>query len=220
MKIGDMIFKYRTEHSMSMEEFAKKADVSKPYISMLEKGINPKTGKPFIPTVPTLKRLAQALNISFSDLLKTLDANFLIKLEDNSSTFPIKTAAMVPVIGSVRCGPGGPAYEYIDEYVSIDDSYRNPAEIRGFRATGDSMEGDEIHDGDLCLVHLQEEVEDGSLAVVVIDGEEGTLKRIRRQPGMVILEASNPAYQTRVFAGEDANNVRIVGKVVEVRHKK
>lgn len=220
MKLGEIIFNYRTEHSMSMDEFAKKANVSKPYISMLEKGVNPKTGKPFIPTVPTLKSLAAALHISFSDLLKSLDENSLINLEDASPTFPIRTAAMVPIIGSVRCGPGGPAYEYIDEYVSIDDSYRKPDEIRGFRATGDSMEGDEIHDGDLCLVHLQEEVEDGALAVVVIDGEEGTLKRIRRQPGMIILEASNPAYQTRVFAGEAANTIRIIGKVVEVRHKK
>ena len=222
MKIGDMIFKYRTEHSMSMEEFAKKADVSKPYISMLEKGINHKTGKPFIPTVPTLKRLAKALNISFSDLLKTLDANFLIKLEDASPTFQIKTAAMVPVIGSVRCGPGGPAYEYIDEYVSVDDSYRNPAEIRGFRATGDSMEGDGIKDGDICLVRLQDEVEDGQIAVVVLcNGEEseGMIKRVRKDRGMVILQSSNPAYPPRIITGEEANSVHIVGRVVEVRHK-
>ena len=121
--------------------------------------------------------------------------------------------------GAVRCGVGGLAYEYIDEYITVDDKYR-PEEIVAFRAVGDSMEGEEIHDGNICLVHLQEDVEDGAIAVVVINGEEGTLKRVRKQPNMIILEAANPAYSPRVFAGEDANNVRIVGRVIEVRQKK
>jgi repressor LexA len=94
--------------------------------------------------------------------------------------------------------------------------------MRGFRAEGDSMEP-EIHDGDICLVHLQEEVPDGALAVVVIcDGveeAEGTIKRIHKADGAVILQATNPAYPPRIFTGDKANNVRIVGRVVEVRHK-
>jgi len=126
-----------------------------------------------------------------------------------------------PVIGTVRCGAGGLAYEYIDEYITIDDTYR-PDEMRGFRAIGDSMEP-EIHDGDICLVHLQEEAPDGALVVVVIcdSGEdcEGTVKRIHKADGTIILQATNPAYPPRVFTGASANNVRIVGRVVEVRHK-
>ena len=209
LKLYDNIRRRREELGMSQEELAIKLGYkNRSSINKIEKGIN---------DIPQSKIVdfAKALYITPEALMGWKDS-----YNESETLIPIRTAAMVPIIGSVRCGPGGPAYEYIDEYVSIDDSYRKPDEIRGFRATGDSMEGDEIHDGDLCLVHLQDEVEDGALAVVVIDGEEGTLKRIRRQPGMIILEASNPAYQTRVFAGEAANTIRIIGKVVEVRHKK
>ena len=135
--------------------------------------------------------------------------------------YEMRDTKRVPVIGTVRCGVGGVAYEYIDEYISVDDTYR-PDEMRGFRAEGDSMEP-EIHDGDICLVHLQEEVPDGALAVVVIcDGVEegeGTVKRVHKQDGAIILQASNQAYAPRIFTGDKANNVRIVGRVVEVRHK-
>jgi repressor LexA len=135
--------------------------------------------------------------------------------------YDINANFYIPVIGTVRCGVGGVAYEYIDEYITIDDTYR-PDEMRGFRAEGDSMEP-EIHDGDICLVHLQEEVPDGALAVVVIcDGAEegeGTIKRIHKADGAIILQATNQSYAPRIFTGENANKVRIVGRVVEVRHK-
>ena len=54
---------------------------------------------------------------------------------------------------------------------------------------------------------------------VVIDGEEGTLKRYHKSNGAVVLEASSPKYPPRVFVGSDANEVRVVGRVIEVRRK-
>ncbi len=115
------------------------------------------------------------------------------------------------------------AYEYIDEYITVDDTYR-PDEMRGFRAEGDSMEGDFIFDGDICLVHLQEEVSNGDIAVVVICDDlescEGTLKHVYKDAdGTISLQASNPKYRPRFFKGEDVKKVHIVGKVVEVRRK-
>jgi repressor LexA len=135
----------------------------------------------------------------------------------------LKDTKRVPVIGTVRCGAGGVAYEYIDEYISVDDTYR-PDEMRGFRAEGDSMEGDFIFDGDICLVHLQEEVSNGDIAVVVICDDlescEGTLKHVYKDAdGTISLQASNPKYRPRFFKGEDVKKVHIVGKVVEVRRK-
>lgn len=57
-----------------MNEFANLANLSKPYISMLEKNKNSRSGKPIIPSVVTLKKVARAMNISFDDLIKQLDA--------------------------------------------------------------------------------------------------------------------------------------------------
>ena len=166
-------------------------------------------------TAEDIKNLSSALKIPSKDLI---EENPLV---DNIGLYEMRDTKRVPVIGTVRCGAGGVAYEYIDEYITIDDTYR-PDEMRGFRAEGDSMEP-EIHDGDICLVHLQEEVPDGALAVVVIcDGVEeceGTIKRVHKQDGAIILQATNQAYAPRIFTGENANKVHIVGRVVEIRHK-
>ena len=53
----------------------------------------------------------------------------------------------------------------------------------------------------------------------IVDGDEGLLKRIRKQEGAIILESANPAYQPRVFTGESMNRVRVVGNVVEIRRQ-
>ena len=124
----------------------------------------------------------------------------------------------MPIIGAVRCGPGGLAIEYIDEYLAIDASY-NPEEIRGFRAVGDSMIPD-ICPGDICLVRLQDNLSNG-IFVVVVNDEEGMIKRVRydEEKSIIVLESINPDYPPRVFVREESNSVRSVGKVVEVRHR-
>lgn len=206
MSIGKTIKDARKNAGLTQTQLGEKVYKSAQVISNWERGYT--TGI----TAEDIKNLSSALQVPAS---KFIDGN----PQKPSGIFKIQERTHVPVIGSVRCGAGGLAYEYIDEYITIDDKYRQE-EVVAFRAVGDSMEGDYIFDGNICLVHLQEDVEDGAIAVVVIDGEEGTLKRVRKQPNMIILEASNSAYPPRVFAGADANLVRIVGRVIEVRQKK
>jgi repressor LexA len=194
----------RRTKDITQEELAKQMQLSPSTIGMYETGRRE-------PDFDTIQKFADFFHVS---------TDYLIG-RDEIPLFELKDTKRVPVIGTVRCGAGGVAYEYIDEYISVDDTYR-PDEMRGFRAEGDSMEP-EIHDGDICLVHLQEEVPDGALAVVVIcdgaDEGEGTIKRIHKQDGAIILQATNQSYAPRIFTGENANKVRIVGRVVEVRHK-
>lgn len=123
----------------------------------------------------------------------------------------------IPIIGTVRCGPDGLAYEYIDGYEWIDSDIAG--DIRAFHCKGDSMTGLGIFDGDIAIVRIQSNIENGELAVVVINGDEGTLKRVRYHDGVIILEAGNPDYPPRVFSGKEANTVHIVGKVLETRRK-
>jgi len=209
MSIGITIKERRKDLGLTQVQLGEKVYKSAQVISNWERGYT--TGI----TAEDIKNLSSALKIPSKDLI---EENPLV---DNIGLYEMRDTKRVPVIGTVRCGVGGVAYEYIDEYITVDDTYR-PDEMRGFRAEGDSMEG-EIHDGDICLVHLQEEVPDGALAVVVIcDGveeAEGTIKRIHKQDGAIILQATNQAYAPRIFTGENANKVRIVGRVVEVRHK-
>ena len=81
MTLGDVIKTYRTEHSLSMDEFAKRSGLSKGYISMLEKNRNPKTGKPIIPAILTYQSVAKAMSTSVDILMRTVDKEQLVSLE-------------------------------------------------------------------------------------------------------------------------------------------
>lgn len=85
MTLGDVIKTYRMEHSLSMDEFAKRSGLSKGYISMLEKNRNPKTGKPIIPSILTYQSVAKAMSTSVDVLMKTVDKEQLVSLEQSSA---------------------------------------------------------------------------------------------------------------------------------------
>lgn len=69
MKLGDLIRKYRQENDLSLRDFAKKAGLSHSYVSSLENGFDPRSGKEVIPTIETLKKVANAMNMELDDLL-------------------------------------------------------------------------------------------------------------------------------------------------------
>lgn len=74
MKLKDLIYQYRMEHGLSMDQFAKRCGVSKAYISIIESGRNRATGKPVTPTLITIKQLSDGMDMSLDDLLRSLDS--------------------------------------------------------------------------------------------------------------------------------------------------
>lgn len=91
MKLKDIIAAYRKEHNMSMREFGRKCGLSNAYISILETGVNPRSGEPLSPTVDTYNKIAHAMGISLNDLFEMLNADELITInateEFNSEQF-------------------------------------------------------------------------------------------------------------------------------------
>ena len=75
MEIKDYVYNYRKEHGLSMQAFGKKCGLSRAYISILEKGFNPATGKPFVPGLATLKRIADCTGADIENLIKMLDGD-------------------------------------------------------------------------------------------------------------------------------------------------
>ena len=73
MNIKEYVYSSGKEHSLSMQAFGDMCGLSRAYISILEKGINPTTGKPFIPTIDTLKKIAEVTGTDLDSLLKMLD---------------------------------------------------------------------------------------------------------------------------------------------------
>lgn len=110
---------------------------------------------------------------------------------------PVIETKKIPIIGTVKCGPDGLAFEDIDGYVYVDDDLTG--EIFALRCKGDSMKFEAIDDGDIAIVRRQDDVECGELAVVAVNGDEGTLKRVRKFDGGIILEAANPDYPPAHF---------------------
>jgi len=72
MTLGDLIKQYRGEHNLSMDDFSKKSNISKGYISMLEKNKNPKTNQSIVPSFETLKNVANAMDYDIDVLINIL----------------------------------------------------------------------------------------------------------------------------------------------------
>ena len=75
MKLGEWLKNYRIKHDMTMQELANVCGFSKAYVGMLERGINPTTGKPVSPTIQTLDRIAKGTGRDIDSLLKSLDGD-------------------------------------------------------------------------------------------------------------------------------------------------
>lgn len=69
MKLGDIVREFRQSHGMTMQEFADLASLSKGYISMLEKGRNPRNNLPITPSIDTYAKIARAMNMTAEELL-------------------------------------------------------------------------------------------------------------------------------------------------------
>jgi repressor LexA len=80
---------------------------------------------------------------------------------------------------------------------------------------GDSMIDAGILHGDYVVIRRQPDARDGEIIAALIDGEEATVKRLKRENGKVVLIPENPALEPMVF--EDG--VEIIGKVVSVLRK-
>lgn len=81
--LGDIIKAFRKENNMSMDDFAKISNLSKGYISMLEKNENPRNKKPITPSLDTYKSVAKALNTDIDTLLNMIDSDEPIRISIN-----------------------------------------------------------------------------------------------------------------------------------------
>jgi repressor LexA len=118
----------------------------------------------------------------------------------------------VPVLGRIAAGTPILAAEQVDEVIPLPVDLVGSDPVFLLEVKGDSMVDAGILDGDLVAVRSQKDARDGEIVAALIDGEEATVKRLRRRGGQVILEAENPAYEPLVYS----DGVELVGKVVSV----
>jgi repressor LexA len=135
----------------------------------------------------------------------------------NNKTSRPKTsrqAAMrdVPLLGRIAAGSPILATE------DVEDVYQLPASLVGrgpvfmLKVKGESMIDAGILDGDLVVIERGGSPSNGEIVAALIDGEEATVKRLRRSGTQVILEPANPALQPVAYS----SGVEIIGRVVNV----
>lgn len=219
MYLGKLISNFRQEKNMSMDEFAKLANLSKPYISMLEKNKNSRNGKPIVPSVMTLKKVSKVLNISFDDLIKMLDSGQEIALSEHHTE--VGRGVRIPVLGRVVAGIPIEAIQEILDYEEIPQSMADTGDFFALRVRGDSMLPT-LKDGDVVIVKKQPTVDSGDIAIVLVNGNDATVKEIKESTAGITLIGHNVAvYTPQFYSNEDIKNlpVQVLGKVVEMRRK-
>lgn len=215
MILGDLIKQYRKEHGYSMDAFAQKSGLSKAYISILERNVNPVNGKPVIPSLETIKAVSQAIGADFNDVIAMLDGNQKVSLHSEAPAIPpgfmpMPEMVQVPLIGTIACGTPITAEQNVKSYIGIPAAWHADFALE---CHGDSM-APTICDGDVVCIRSQPEVEQGQIAAVRI-GEEATLKHFYRQGDVVSLIADNPAVcPPMVFAGQELEEMAIEGLAV------
>ena len=126
----------------------------------------------------------------------------------------------VPVLGNVAAGIPISAVTDIIDYEEVDEHLAGAGELFGLRIRGQSMEP-RIMDGDIVIVRQQQAANNGDTCVVLVNGEEATVKRIKKEAAGLWLLPNNPSYEPMFFTAAEVEQlpVRIIGKVVELRGK-
>lgn len=190
----------------TIKDFAEKTGVNRTYLS---KYLNLRLDKP--PSAPLLKSIANNV-VTYEDLM--ISCGYL-----PTQSFPSKDeAVLIPVIGAVHAGIPSLATEEIESYEYVDSTELSPSHSYFYlRVEGDSMENARIYSGDLVFVRRQENVESGDIAVVMIDNELATLKRVIKKDDTIVLQPENIKYTSMIFTNREIERVHIIGKVLHVK---
>ena len=195
----------RIEKGLTMKEVASKVGVSEGTISRWESGNieNMRRDK--------ISKLADALDISPSEIMGW---------DDNRKDSP--DHFRIPVLGHVAAGI---PIEMIDDVIDFEDlrkdEFRCPEkEYFGLKIEGHSMEP-KICDGDVVIVHSQNDAEDDQIVIAAVNGDHATCKRLKRYADSLTLVPINPAFDPMTFTAREIKEkpVTILGIVVELRRK-
>ena len=154
-----------------------------------------------------LSRLAELFEVSVDYLLGKTD-------------IPGNKYIRIPVLGRVAAGIPIDAIEEVIDWEDISAEAAGDGEYFGLQIKGHSMEP-KISDGDVVIVRRQPDVDSGDIAVVLVNGDDATVKRIKKSPQGVTLIPSNPAYEPMYYSNDEIESlpVQILGRVVELRAK-
>lgn len=207
MAFAEKLKELRQQKGVTQSELAKLLNMQRSTLGMYE------TGKRE-PNFETLNMFANFFNVDMNTLM---DMNNTSNQNPSSPVRSIK----IPVLGTVVAGVPLEAVENIIGWEEISPAMAATGEHFALRIKGTSMEP-RICEGDIVVVRKQEDIESGDTAIVLINGGEATVKKVKKTEEGIMLIANNMAvYSPHFYSNKDIESlpVQIIGKVVELRGK-
>ena len=207
MTLGDRIKEKRLQNKMTLLEVANRLGVKEATVQRYESG--------------EIKNLKQHTIAKLAEIFDTSPAYLMGWDEKNNilpeGAFEYKPTHKIPILGYISAGLPLYAEQHIEGYTYTE--LNGGAEYFGLIVKGDSMNAAMIYPGATLIVRRQESVENGEIAVVMVNDENATVKQFRRENDMVILEpkSTNPIHQTQIYSLKNTA-IRIIGKVIEVKY--
>ena len=204
MSFGNILKKIRQDNSLTQEDLAKKIETSRSNIANYENDKN-------MPSIDVLYKLAKTFNCSIDYLLGKSD----IKNPEEMSNISDKIY-MCPVYGQIPAGEPNWAEECIEGRLPLDPTLMNivdPEECYFLRVNGESM-NKIIKNGAYALIRKADWVENGDIAVVLVNGYDATLKKFTKNNDVVVLEpmSNDPTFQTQIYTKDTP--IKIIGKYI------
>lgn len=221
-ELGSYLNKIRKEREISLREVYNKTGITYSHLSMVE------NGKRSV-TPALLKNLAELYNINYLDLYEKAGYIDLIENEQESSLKTDKygrKVVSIPLLGTVKAGYNYLAQENWEGTVDIKEELAKTGDFFALKIKGNSM-FETLWDGDIVAVKKQDFAENGNIAVILINGDEATVKQIKLLDNGIKLmplnrrinpETNEPYYEDMFFTKEEIETkpVKIIGIVKQI----
>lgn len=206
-EIKDRLIQILREKNITPKELSEKTGIPKSSISQYMSGYaKPKQDRIYL--------ISKALDINPTWLLG-YDVN--INIEKQTEDIGIK----IPILGTVIAGIPVTAVEDIIGYEEISEKMARCGDYFALEIKGDSMEP-KMSKGDIVIVKQQNTVENGQIAIVLVNGDEATVKKVRfRDNGIELIAFNSYVYEPHFYSAKEIEElpVKIIGRVVELRAK-
>lgn len=221
--IAARIKELRKLKNMTQKQLAEHLHKSESAIRMWELGKSE-------PDIDTLRRIAKIFDVSLDNLIaengsitsnRFLTPEYQALVKEVAKGVKSHVPTKIPVLGDVAAGLPIEVVTDILDYEEISPELtKDGSEYFALRIKGDSMEP-KISDGDVVIVRKQEDVDSGQIAIVCVNGENATCKKVMKQSEGILLQPLNPSFTPTFYTTEDIETlpITILGRVVELRAK-
>ncbi len=199
---GDRLKSLRLENNMTQADLALKLNLTPKAVSFYENNQRE-------PDNLIIEKLSKMFRVSTDYLIGTSESREVLQKYE------------VPVYRAVSCGNPFIADEDIVDWEEINPKLKSQGEHFGLRLKGRSMEP-RFNEGDVVIVRKQSDVDSGSIAIVRVNGDEATMKIVKKSPeGITLIATNSDVYLPTFYSNEQIKTVpvEIIGKVIELRAK-